>query len=449
MQNSKDSQILITPLKPALIVGVAQNLPVLVRVKAPDNNPAQKKSRKPYRLSLVIDRSGSMSGEPLREAVRCAQYIVDHLEATDVAALTVFDDRVISLVPASPVGDRSAFHAALRQIHEGGSTNLYGGWQAGALSILTFSILKDAEQSALSRVILLSDGNANAGETTDTQEIAARCAETAEKGVSTSTYGLGRHFNEELMIEMAKRGGGNHYYGDTAADLFEPFVEEFELISNLYARHVHLSLTASKDVKIKLLNDYPLEQREGFPLIRLPDIPFGAEAWALVELEIPAGLALESGVQLLQASVTASTPDGIPITLADTTLTLNALSLQAWEALLQDPLVTARQAEIEAGKFLDLARAASENGDWETLQKMLAEACARFADHPWVVEVLSGMAEIAQERDIRHFHKEARYSGRKMSSRVSAKEEMLFCLDGEANAPSFLRRKKSQGKAQY
>mgnify|MGYP001125616670 CR=1 FL=1 len=42
--------------------------------------------------------------------------------------------------------------------------------------------------------------------------------EAAERSVTTSTYGLGRDFNEELMVEMAKRGGGNHYYGDTAED---------------------------------------------------------------------------------------------------------------------------------------------------------------------------------------------------------------------------------------
>ena len=104
--------------------------------------------------------------------------------------------------------------------------------------------------------------------------------------MTTSTYGLGRGFNEELMVEMAQKGNGNPYYGDTAADLFEPFAEEFDLIANLYARHVRLSLTAPEGVKITLCNDYPVEEREGFPAIRLPDIPFGAEAWVLLELEI-------------------------------------------------------------------------------------------------------------------------------------------------------------------
>ncbi len=444
MQDNNIPQVLITPLKPALIMGLAQKLPVLVRVQAPDPDPAQKKDRKPYHLSLVIDRSGSMSGEPLLEAVRCAKHIVDRLDSTDVASLIVFDDRVKTLAPANPVGDRKALYAALAHVRSGGSTNLHGGWQTGAEEILD-----GVKQAALSRVILLSDDNANVGETTDTSEIAALCADAAEKGVTTSTYGLGRDFNEELMVEMGKRGGGNHYYGDTAADLFEPFAEEFDFISNLYARHVRLALAAPEGVKITLLNDYPVEKREGFPLVRLPDIPLGAEAWALVELEIPAGMVLESGNQLLQAGVTSCTPDGAPISIPDATLTLKSVSIQAWEALLQDPLVVARLTELEAGKFLNQARAAAEHGDWATIQTMIAEGRQRFADNPWVLEVLEGMAEIAKEMDSARFRKEAMYSSRKMSSRVSAKEELLMSMAAESAAPSFLRRKKSQGKAQF
>jgi Ca-activated chloride channel family protein len=446
MPNTNIPQVVITPLKPALILGHSQKLPVLVRVQAPDPDldPAKKKARKPYHLSLVIDRSGSMSGEPLMEAVRCAKHIVDRLDTTDVASLVVFDDRVNTLVQARPVGDHKVLHIALAQIRSGGSTNLHGGWKEGMTSILS-----GAGNSALSRVILLSDGNANVGETRDTSEISAFCAEAAEKGVTTSTYGLGRDFNEELMIEMGKRGGGNHYYGDTAADLFEPFAEEFDFISSLYARHVRLSLGAPQGVKINVINDYPIEDRDGLPLIRLPDIPLGAEAWVLVELEIPAGLALESGNQLLQVGVTATTPDGAPSIFPDATLALKALSPQAWEILLPDPLVLARQSELEAGKFLDQARITAERGDWDAIQKMIAIARVRFADHPWVMEVLEGMAELATVMDAARFSKEAMYASRKMSSRVSAKEEVLMSMVAESAVPSFLRRKKAQGKAQF
>ena len=238
------------------------------------------------------------------------------------------------------------------------------------------------------------------------------------------------------MVEMAKRGGGNHYYGDTAADLFEPFAEEFDFISSLCARHVRLSLAAAPGVTVRLLNDYPVDGDAGIPVIRLPDIAFGAEAWALVELEIPAGLAVEGAGQLLQAAVTASTPEGEPLAFADATLTLPAMPVSAWETLLNDPLVVTRQAELAAGKLLEQARAAAEFGDWATVERLLAEARQRFADQPWVIEVLESMAELARSMDTARFRKEALYSSRKMNSRLSAKERSQLRLPRSPKRPA-------------
>ena len=446
MTDNNIPRILIQPLKPALITGVAQKLPVLIRVQAPDAPETGKGDvRKPYHLSLVIDRSGSMSGAPLLEAVRCAKHIAERLEPTDVASLVVFDDRVKTLVPARPVGDRQAFLMALSHVRSGGSTKLHGGWQTGSETLLP-----GASEAALARVILLSDGNANVGEITETEGIAALCAQAAERGVTTSTYGLGEDFNEDLMVEMAKRGSGNHYYGDTAADLFEPFAEEFDFISSLCARHVRLSLAAAADIKLRLLNDYPVADDSGVPVIKLPDIAFGAEAWALVELEIPAHLTGEGIEQLLQAGVTAVTPEGEPLAFADTLLSLPAMSVAAWEALLNDPLVQSRQAELAAGKMLQQARAAAEQGEWGVVERLLAEARQRFADQPWVIEVLESMSALAQSMDTARFRKEALYSSRRMNSRLSAKEEQLaMSASEELEKVSFLRRKKAQGKSQF
>jgi len=109
---------------------------------------------------------------------------------------------ITPLKPA-PVGDRSALYVALARINAGGSTDLHGGWQAGAATLLA-----GATQAALARVILLSDGNAKVGPTTDNGTVAALCAEAAANGATTSTYGLGRSFNEELMVEAARNATG-------------------------------------------------------------------------------------------------------------------------------------------------------------------------------------------------------------------------------------------------
>ncbi len=440
--SSHELKVILTPLKPALIAGVAQRLPVLVRVHSPDPEPGQVKARKPYGLALVIDRSGSMCGDPLREAVRCARHIVDRLAPADAAALVAFDDKVRTLVPAGPVGDGSHLRQALGRIHEGGSTNLHGGWKKGADSLASL-----AAEAAIARVILLSDGNANVGEI-DPGHIAGQCAAAAQAGVTTSTYGLGRQFNEELMVAMAKAGSGNHYYGDSAADLLEPFAEEFDLISSLFARHLKLSLGAPEGVKIRLLNDYPVEEREGFPLVRLPDLPWGAEAWAIVELEMEAAAAGADTAHVLQVGVTGMTPDGVPVAFPEAMLGVGTVSSAAWDALLADALVAERLAEIETARILQQARDAADAGDWEAIQALLAAARARFERYPWAAEVLEQLAFLANPENLMRFKKEALYSSNRLQSRLSSKEE-LSGLSREDGKASFLRRKKLQGKAQF
>jgi Ca-activated chloride channel family protein len=203
-----------------------------------------------------------MSGAPLEEAKRCARHIVDSLAAGDRAAIFAFDDEIERVAPLSPATGKLALAAALAGIGSGGSTNLHGGWRAGADELAGQLAGEDVH-----RVILLSDGCANAGET-DLEAIAGQCKTLAQRGVSTSTYGLGHDFNEALMLAMAGAGRGNAYYGQTAADLAEPFAAEFALLTSLCARGLVLKVNAPPNVGVKLRNDY--DPVEGSPDGRCP-----------------------------------------------------------------------------------------------------------------------------------------------------------------------------------
>ena len=87
---------------------------------------------------------------------------------------------------------------------------------------------------AMRRVILLSDGCANDGKT-DLEEIARTARWRATRNLDVDLR-LGDSFNEALMLAMAAAGQGNAYYGQTAADLAEPFAAEFALLAILCAR---------------------------------------------------------------------------------------------------------------------------------------------------------------------------------------------------------------------
>ncbi|WP_354003743.1 vWA domain-containing protein [Ramlibacter aurantiacus] len=126
-----------------------------------------------------MDRSGSMSGQPLHEALRCAEYIAGGLQKTDRSAAVLCDDTVHIPLPLRPAGNAEACRKALAGVESGGSTALFDGWQAGA------NLLEGKTAGTISRVLLLSDSQAHHG-LCDEQEIRRHCARRAAQGVSTN-----------------------------------------------------------------------------------------------------------------------------------------------------------------------------------------------------------------------------------------------------------------------
>ena len=433
--------MIITARRPALLAGHDNELDVLVRVQAPDA-PAELPKRNPLHLALVIDRSGSMSGQPLDEAKRCAEFVLDGLQATDRLSLVVYDNQVQTLVPTMLLHDKEFARRAIRAIDSGGSTDLHGGWFQGAETLAPHT-----KENITSRVILLSDGCANHG-LLDHDQIHAQCAEFARAGVSTSTYGLGHGFNEELMIGMARHGQGSSYYGQTADDLMDPFREEFELLNALCARRLRLEIAPAAGVKAKMLNDYVADGDNAW---LLPNLAFGGEAWAVIRLRVPspvaAGDAEAAALSLCSFSLRYTTLDGEPRAIQPMSLALPALPASAFGAIAEDELVARRTDELEAAYLQTKARAAARRGDWAGVARSLKRAERIAANNPWVAESLNELRELAARKDEVMFAKESAFSARAMSSRLAARDEMGSAYDAPASA-AYLRRKGSQGKAE-
>lgn len=431
----------ITPRRSALLAGHANVVEALVRIRAPAA-PAGQAHRKPLNLALVIDRSGSMSGQPLEEAKRCATFIVDSLDRNDRVSVVSYDSQPTIVIPTQPVGNRTGLREAIRAIQSGGTTALYDGWYQGAGQAALH-----ADPAYISRVLLLSDGQANAG-LTNRDEIAARCASMAEAGVTTSTYGLGHDFNEDLMVAMARAGHGNHYYGQTAADLMDPFREEFELLQALCARRLRLALRAPANIAVEVLNDYPRDEQGRWCL---PDLAYGGEAWAAVRLTLPEGLSTgpTAGETLvLEAALAFADLGGTEHTAAGTALSLPWLPAEAYAAVASDSRVAERFGEIAAAALQEQARLAAGRGDWDRVDALLAQAQQDAATNPWLSSILDALRHYAARRETAHFSKEAMYASRKLRSRLADADEAAgsYAPEAEMVKPGFLRRKPEQGK---
>jgi Ca-activated chloride channel family protein len=434
MTQPTQPNILLSPLKPA-IPAQGGAIDVMVRVQGPEQPEGEKSKVTPKRLSLVVDRSGSMSGQPLHEALKCVQHIAGCMTPQDRISVVVYDDNVNVLMPLGPVTSPDAMKRLLATVDSGGSTNLFGGWEDGAKQ------LEKGLDSSISRVILLSDGQANHG-LLEQDAIEKHCREWLAKGVSTTTVGLGRGFNEDLMIAMAKAGGGQQYYGQTAADLFDSFDEELSLLQALCLRQLSLKLIPAQGVIIEPLGVFDQNADGSY---QLSDLAWGAESWLAVRLHISPTAAGQSR-DLLAATVQGRALDGQIITAHAAMLTLQAMDQIAYDALPTDEAMERRLQEVDFAKSsLELSRLVNA-GNVTAARALVKDLEKRFGQHPWLHAKLTRLRELA-DRDPEMMSKEARFSSRKMSKRLVSNFEVAFSMD-ETNSemPAFLRKKSEEGK---
>jgi Ca-activated chloride channel family protein len=255
-------------------------------------------ARPPVNLTLVIDRSGSMSGEKIQHAKAAAIEAVRRLGPDDVFALVTFDHEIETLVPATHVGDTRAIEARIRSIVARGNTAIYGGVTQGAAELRKY--LEDRRYTQ--RLVLLSDGLANNGPSSP-DDFARLGASLGREGISVSTVGLGLGYNEDLMTRLARRSDGNTYFVASSRDLAAIFNAELGDVLNVVARRV--VVTVEFPVGVRPLAFVGREgairgQRAEFELNQLYG---GQEKFALVEVEVAACRAGEER-EMAAASVT-------------------------------------------------------------------------------------------------------------------------------------------------
>ncbi len=255
---------------------------VEVVITAPER-AHQTRQRIPLNLALVLDRSGSMSGEKLRYVKQAAMYLVETLEEADQLAFVVYDDQVDVLSPGLPLTPAHRQHLAhaIRQVESGGSTNLSGGWLAGCELAA-----KAATTAHLNRVLLLTDGLANVG-ITNPEELAQHARELARRGISTSTFGVGLDFNEHLLERMATEGDGNFHFIEAPQDIPNLFAREFKELITVTAREVELTMDLPKGVTVNVCGGWRYTLEDGRLRLAVGALAAGRSQELYLEVTVP------------------------------------------------------------------------------------------------------------------------------------------------------------------
>ena len=235
-------------------------------------------------LALVLDRSGSMSGDRIARAREAAVAAVQRLDERDYVSVVVFDDRIDVLAGAQTASEanKAAIVEKLRTVEARGSTAIFGGVSAAASEIR-----KNLARKLVNRIVLLSDGEANVGPSSP-EELGLLGASLVKEGVSVSTLGVGLGYNENLMAALATRSDGNTYFIENGDDIPRIFDAELGDAFQVAARDVKLSVRFRDAHPVELIGrDGRIE--DGVVTVDFNQIYSRQEKYVLVRTEFPVG----------------------------------------------------------------------------------------------------------------------------------------------------------------
>jgi len=209
-------------------------------------------------FAVVLDRSGSMAGEPLRLAREACVAVVRNLRPDDLFTLVVFDDSAQVVIPLQKPVDRHGMIAAIERIADGGSTNLMAGWLLGRDELLKAGTECDR------KILVLTDGHLNQGITEPDRVEALTRSGFGKDEIRTGCLGFGNSYNEQILAAMSAVGHGQLHDADSAEKFPAILAHELDGLQKITVQNLRLR------VQPKLFC-HSWSQYGDYPAITLPD----------------------------------------------------------------------------------------------------------------------------------------------------------------------------------
>jgi Ca-activated chloride channel homolog len=241
-------------------------------------------------LALVLDRSGSMSGDKIEMAKKAALTVLDQLGEQDQVAVVIYDEIIDTLQTCAFVTPalKTHMHSAFQEVQARGTTALHEGWLRGCDTIAD---RQHTDKDMLARCFLLTDGLANVG-MCDPEQIASDAMRVRrEKSISTSTFGIGEDYDENLLGPMAVAGGGQFHHLRDGADIIKAFTGELGDLFHVAARRVILEIKAPSDVRLDIIGAYSAEKgQDRIYRVDIGDLPYDANRQIVIQANFAADL---------------------------------------------------------------------------------------------------------------------------------------------------------------
>lgn len=226
----------------AFVAG-AQDTFVAVWVDVPTTAVAARASAA---VGLVIDTSGSMEGDKIQDARLAAKRLVESLADGDIVSLHTFSDVAVQRVAPTRLDARSRqqINSIISEVKAEGATNIFDGVREAGLAVMAAP-----DTHPVRRVVLISDGNATAGNTS--VEMIGNLGEKAgDRSVQVTAIGVGLDYNETILNQLATRSSGRLYHLTDSKALPEIIQSEVALLQSTRAANAKVAIVAAPGVQI-------------------------------------------------------------------------------------------------------------------------------------------------------------------------------------------------------
>ena len=196
----------------------------------------------------------NQSNNKLSKSIEALKIALEKMDEGDYFSLVLFNQTVHNFI--SPVRitkeNKNEIMLKLNQIKANGNTNLYEGWFQS-----TKNVAENLNSQYINRVILITDGETNSG-LMDTTKIVNNIRSVYENTkISTTCFGIGDSFNEDLLEKISENGSGNFYYINNSKIVSALLISEYQSLNSTIGTNVKLKVKFNKDIKeFKNINNF-------------------------------------------------------------------------------------------------------------------------------------------------------------------------------------------------
>jgi len=203
--------------------------------------------REPLNLIAVVDKSGSMNGEPLELVKRSLHQVLAQLGEDDQLGIVLYGDRAhVFLEPtAATAENRERLDNAIDRIASAGSTNMEAGLRVG------FELARRSAKtfSGRTRVMQFTDERPNVG-ATDADSFMGMMEAASHDGIGQTTIGVGVAFDPALAATISAVRGGNLFYFPDANAMVKTFTEDLDTMVTELAYDLELKVTPAPGLRL-------------------------------------------------------------------------------------------------------------------------------------------------------------------------------------------------------